>query len=288
VALSGSTVVEVHNGGNGIVPLWYRVGQLGDPTIQWGNSLEYDAHGNNPSVALSGSTVVEVHNGADGAGPLWYRVGLANPSSKTIQWGNRFEYEASGFNPSVALSGSTVIEVHNAGAEVGPLWYRIGLVNLSSKTIQWGNNFEYDANGGFNPSVAVSGSTVVEVHNGGNGGIVPLWYRLGQLNGSTIQWSGSFQYDNGFNPTVGYDGHRLVEVHNGGFGGLFPLWYHLGHINGTRINWDSYNPGEYDYGMNPSVAVGYADGFERVVDVHDGADGVGPLWYRTAYIECIQ
>jgi hypothetical protein len=81
--------------------------------------------------------------------------------------------------------------------------------------IGFGSSFQYDQ--GLNPSVAVSGGTVVEVHNG-TGGVGPLWYRVGKVNPSTVTWNDSHQYDNGFNPSVAVNGATVVEVHNGGAG----------------------------------------------------------------------
>jgi hypothetical protein len=244
----------------------------------------------NPSVAMSGSTVVEVHNGTQGVGPLWMRIGQVNTASNTIKWGNNnnaFKYD-NGMNPSVAMSGSTVVEVHNALVGVGPLWMRIGQVDTASNTIRWGNNnnaFKYD--NGMNPSVAIWGSNVVEVHNG-TAGVGPLWYRIGQVNTSnnTIQWgnnNNAFQYDNGFNPTVAIalsNGLGApVEVHNGGYG-VCPLWYHVGYFTAAgTIDWGA--SAQYDNGMNPCVAAG---GSHTVVEVHDGVAGPGPLWYRVAYL----
>jgi hypothetical protein len=195
-------------------------------------------------------------------------------------------------NPSVAISGSTVVEVHNAIAGVGPLWMRIGQVDTASNTIRWGNNnnaFQYD--NGMNPSVAILGSTVVEVHNG-TAGVGPLWMRIGQVDtaSNTIRWennNNAFKYDNGLNPTVAFtflssaQAFGLVEVHNGGYG-VAPLWYHLGYFTGATgantIKW--VDGGPYDNGMNPSV--GGDSG--PVVEVHDGVAGAGPLWYRVAYL----
>jgi hypothetical protein len=44
-----SVIVEVHQGGAGGGPLWYRVGHVGNSTITWGNSAQYD-QGLNPAV----------------------------------------------------------------------------------------------------------------------------------------------------------------------------------------------------------------------------------------------
>jgi hypothetical protein len=193
--------------------------------------VQYDKSGMNPSVAMSGSTVVEVHNGIAGVGPLWYRVGQVNASSKTIEWGNSVQYDKSGMNPSVAMSGSTVVEVHNGIAGVGPLWYRAGKVNTSSKTIQWENSVRYD--NGLNPTVAITlsnGLALVEVHNGGYGA-GPLWYHVGYFTVAGIHWGASAQYDNsGMNPCVAGGAYgEVVEVHDG-VDGAGPLWYRVAYL----------------------------------------------------------
>jgi len=246
----------------------------GQAFVFWSNSVQYD-NGFNPKVAYSGTTVVEVHNGTGGAGPLWYRVGQLSSPFTTIVFGNSHEYETSGFNPSVALSGTTVVEVHNRGAKAGPLWYRVGTVNTSKNTIKWGKNYKYDT--GFNPSVGISGTGAVEVHNGGSQS-GPEWYRVGTVDASTktIQWSSSNQYDNGFNPSVSVSGSEVVEVHNGG-NGAGPLWYRTGEISGSTIQWQ--NSAEYvTSGNNPSIGFnGYP-----FVEVHNGdAGGVVGLWDDT-------
>jgi len=252
----------------------------------WGDSVPYD-NGLNPKAAVDFcETVVEVHNGTKGVGQLWYRVGQANRSSKTITWNNSFPYD-NGMNPSVALNCSTVVEVHNATQGVGPLWYRVGQVDTASKTITWNKSFPYD--NGMNPSVAIYGSTVVEVHNATQG-VGPLWYRVGQVDtaSKTITWNKSFPYDNGLNPTVAFTLSSsvlaLVEVHNGGYG-VAPLWSHIGYFTGpSTIKWVD---GEaYDKGMNPCVAASV--GYGPVVEVHNGVDGLGQLWYRLAYLPQIQ
>lgn len=135
----------------------------------------------------------------------------------------------------------------------------------------FGPSFQYDQ--GLNPSVAVFNGTVVEVRNG-TGGAGPLLYQVGTLNGSTITWSGSHQYDNnGFNPSVAMVGTTVVEVHNGG-AGPGSLWYRVGTLNGTTVSWN--NSQQYDNGFNPSIAMTG----NTVVEVHNGGAGPGALWYR--------
>jgi hypothetical protein len=58
------------------------------------------------------------------------------PAAAQIEWGASHQYDT-GFNPSVAVSGSTVVEVHNAANTAGPLWFRMGQVSGQTE-IQWG------------------------------------------------------------------------------------------------------------------------------------------------------
>jgi hypothetical protein len=167
---------------------------------------------------------------------------------------------------------------------------RIGQVDAATNTIKWGNNdsaFLYDK--GFNPSVAISGSTVVEVHNATTG-VGPLWMRIGQVDAATntIKWgnnNSAFPYvHNGLNPTVAFTlssgALALVEVHNEGYGAA-PLWSQIGYFTGaSTIKW--VHGEQYDNGMNPCVAASV--GFGPVVEVHNGVDGLGQLWYRLAYL----
>jgi hypothetical protein len=241
----------------------------------WGPSYQYD-YGYNPKIANYVQTVVEVHNAGNGFGPLWYHVGYIDPSSPTITWGpNSYLYDY-GWNPSVAYAGSSVVEVHNAGNGVGPMWYRVGHIT-GQYTISWGPGHQYD--NGYNPRVTIEGSTVVEVHNGGNG-VGPMWYHVGHITGSTISWGPSYQYDYGWNPSVAPCNINLVEVHNGG-DNVGPMWSHDGgFFNGYyTINWGgAYS---YDYGWNPSVA-----GWNSAVEVHNGQAGVGSLWYHVTNSPC--
>jgi hypothetical protein len=229
VAVVGSTVVEVHNGGNSFGPMWYHVGHINaDDTITWTPTYYPYENGYNPSVAAYGSTVVEVHNGGNSFGPMWYKLGQIN-ANNTITWGPGYPYE-NGFNPSVAVSGSVqlvVVEVHNGQASEGPTWYKVGYVEPNN-TIYWGPGYQYDY--GWNPSVTHAynncGFQSMEVHNAGTS-FGPMWYHPPSNGGHTlynILWLPSQFFDNGFNPSVATSTYGVVQVHNGGtFEG--PMWY---------------------------------------------------------------
>jgi hypothetical protein len=192
-------------------------------------------------------------------------------------WSPSHEYDASGFNPSIATNGVTAVEVHNGSGTAGPLWYRVGQLNGS--TLTWGNSYQYDV--GFNPSVAISGTTVVEVHNG-SGAAGPMWYRVGTIGGWGITWGDSNEYDWGWNPKIAVLAGYILEVHNGS-GSSGPMWYHFGYFSGatTITMGGSY---QYDTGFNPAVA---ASGY-IAVEVHDGGATAGPLWYHTGSIGVLQ
>jgi M6 family metalloprotease-like protein len=273
VAYRFPNAVEVHQGGPGVGPLWYHVGNGKGQTIQWGQSIPYD-NGLNPAVALDGTRVVEVHQGAADVGTLWYHVGTVRPDL-TIKWGPSIAYD-SGLNPAIAMSGTQIVEVHQAGSGVGPLWSRVGTLSATEPTIQWGPSVAYDT--GLNPAVAMLGDRVIEVHQAGLG-VSPLWSRVGATNGRSIQWGAASQYDIGLNPAVSADLGQVIEVHQGQQG-AGPLWYHLGVIDSPTLamRWEPSLP--YDTGLNPAVAATAAGLSWIVLDVHQAEPGVGPLWHH--------
>jgi hypothetical protein len=171
--------------------------------------------------------VVEVHNGSGTPGPIWYKVGYVQPNN-TIAW-NSYPANESGWNPSVAIYGTTVVTVHNGSGTPGQMWYRVGQVQ-PNYTIVWGHSWPYDS--GWNPKVAIFGygGNVLEVHNGA-GTAGPMWDHWGYFTSSTtINFGNSVQYDWGYNPSVAIGSIYPVEVHNGG-GAAGPEWYHVGNIN---------------------------------------------------------
>ena len=107
----------------------------------------------------------------------------------------------------------------------------------------------------------------------------------GKVNGSTITWNDSHQYDNGFNPSVALAGNIVVEVHNGTFG-VGPLWYRMGKLNGGTITWsDSHKFDSYSTNPSVSAAVTYTTNDNAiavldVVEVHNSNAYAGPLWFR--------
>jgi hypothetical protein len=73
-----------------------------------------------------------------------------------------------GFAPSVAASGTTVVQVHQATNAEGPLWYRTGQLGRNGR-IHWNGSSSVKYEDGFAPSVGTSGAAVVEIHQGDPG-----------------------------------------------------------------------------------------------------------------------
>jgi hypothetical protein len=126
----GVNVFEVHNGGGGGGPMWYRFGNsTNGSTINWQNGVNYD-WGWNPKISFSaGAFLLEVHNGTGGAGPLWYHTGayVGPYEYPPIVLGPSIQYD-NGYNPSIAtdVNALVAIEVHNGGIGAGPEWYHRG------------------------------------------------------------------------------------------------------------------------------------------------------------------
>jgi hypothetical protein len=175
---------------------------------------------------------VEVHVATAAPGPLWYRTGQIG---RVNLWdgSHPFRNPENGFNPSVAISGSTAVVMYNAGAAAGPLHYRIGQVTGS--TIQWGDPQPHDP--GLKVSIAMSGSLVVEVHSATTA--AKLSSRVGRVTGSTIKWGPPQEYDSGFHQAVALSGTTVVEIHNSTGAAVGKLSYRVGTIDEgqLRIVW---------------------------------------------------
>src|ERR1700723_2587638 len=175
---------------------------------------------------------------------------IASPAQgQTVSWGPSVQLD-DGFAPRIAASGTTVVQVHQATNGSGPLWYRTAQLGPNG-TIQWFGTGSVEYDSGSAPSVAASGTTAVEVHQGDSGS---LWYHSGQIQlDGTVRWRASLQMDDGFAPSVAASGTTVVQVHQA-TNAEGPLWYRTGRIghNGT-IHWNGSGSVKYDDGFAPSV-----------------------------------
>jgi len=222
-------MVEAHNNtgsdaywnGNDV---WYSGGQLMGVAGAYFSPPQYlDPNAWTPSVSINNNeVVVEVHQQANN-NSLFYRVGSYNPTNSAISWGTSFQYDT-GYSPCVCLdrTTNTLVEVHNDGSGSNKLWYRVGKVNTSSKTITWSGATNYD--NGYWPSVAVNNGKVYETHYDGSleGS---LWEHVGYISGSSIVLSRASYYDSGDwtqgGPSISADNAGVAAVHNGGGTSIF-------------------------------------------------------------------
>lgn len=137
---------------------------------------------------------------------------------------------------------------------------------------------------GKSPDIALNDrNVVVEVHESQNHNT--LWYRVGRVNGSTINWEKnndkeSHEYDKGVLPSVAInDNGLLVEVHKSQ-GAYNTLWYNIGDVAGNEIKWRNEKTKEYDSGIAPSVAI---NNNGLVVEVHQ-SQSHDTLWYRVGKV----
>lgn len=178
------------------------------------------------------------------------------------------QFDSAGFSSSVAfLTPSTLVEEHQEKAD---LYYRFG--SLIGGGITWGTV----QSGGYgqDPSIATSGSTIVDVHDDLKLG---LTYRVGTISGTTIAWGKTTPYDNGVDPHVAFSGtNTLVEVHSGGNGAL---WYHIGTIDRASKTIDFHgNAVPLDNGYYPSIAT---NGSGMAIELHAGSKA---QWYHIGRI----
>jgi hypothetical protein len=223
----------------------------------------------------------------------------------TVNWNEAAYQFDNGARPAVVLGTGGVgdegpkweVEAHEGGN--GDLWYSWGWA-AGMNAIRVGGATREDA--GYAPALASAGPTpnnplVVEVHQG-TSGFGPLWGHVAVPNGPIVTFpSFSFEnahpYDNGYRPAVAAtpvstDESVVIEVHQGQTG-AGPLWFHIGSVftgvSPPSLAWQP-DGEQYDWGEHPSVAVTqlpstYSSPGIVVVEVHQGGDGFGPLWYRT-------
>jgi len=125
---------------------------------------------------------------------------------------------------SVAVAGSTVIEVHQVDTGAGPLWYHAAEIRADGSVVWATKDVQYGT--GLAPSVSASGPTVIEVHQK-DSGVGSLWSQTAGLQSSaTVKFvKKPVEYDSGEAPRVSVAGTMILEVHdeNSGAG---PIYYH--------------------------------------------------------------
>ena len=76
---------------------------------------------------------------------------------------------------------------------------------------------------------------------------------IGTVEGSTIYWGPSQQYDNGISPSIAISTSGLVVIEYHQSQNDETLWHHVGRVDGHNITWGSSH--KYDSGTSPSIAI---------------------------------
>lgn len=117
--------------------MYYRLGQLDieKRCCRWGDPVKFCNKAENAKVAVSDEgLVVEVHE-HEGDSALCYTVGELK--ERHIEWGKTHYYDV-GSAPSVCIKNwsNQLVEVHqNTASDI--LQYRMGVINLKQKIIEW-------------------------------------------------------------------------------------------------------------------------------------------------------
>ncbi|MFA8451585.1 MAG: hypothetical protein ACEPOW_12910 [Bacteroidales bacterium] len=165
---SKKTVVEISGVDGGVFGsgnhLIYHVGKLSDDnkTISFGNGQNFD-NGESPKIVINNNNVVvEVHKSQSNFG-LWCHVGIADPNTGTIAWGQGSRYEATGQFPSITINNNNMVIESHQSQTYGTLFFRVGTVNVDTKTISWGACHKYQT--GMEPDIALlDNNKFLEVH----------------------------------------------------------------------------------------------------------------------------
>lgn len=275
VAIHGAAIVEVHNGQASSTKnnLYYRVGRMSGPDIQWGSSYKYTT-GRNPSIAMSNYGCVEVHKGSNDNRNYYYKVGTYHSVPKNVTWGASHKYTTGDEHLSVAIEGSTVVEAHIGS---GGIYYKVGTVNWNNKTIQWGPSVKMGISTDRNSDVSIdiSGSQVILAYTVSRDPI--LITGTVRVSNKTILWNNprKIAHDNvnAEDISIALEGNRfVVEVLDGKLGDSNNIY----RFDGTTDNFPYYHEAvQYSTGQAPAVAI-----FGRfLVETHPGTSN-GNLYYR--------
>lgn len=136
--------------------LFSRIGVIKeDGGIDWGNKVKV-GKGKTPSVSLDGKNAVLVYRGSqtETEDELFYRVGTIDLTTMMATWGAEVKYVRGG-NPSVALKGTRVVEVHQSPAKDNT-WIAVGVIDTQRQQIAWGAPVKYD-DAGRGPAISLEG-----------------------------------------------------------------------------------------------------------------------------------
>lgn len=274
--------LDVHVGGT---RLYYRVGKINksDRNIDFGDSTYY-ANGTVTSIGLTeNGNFVEVHVSSNN---LYSRVAQANFDNKTIEWreGRQYDQYDTGYYCSVDVNNqNNCLEVHTG---YSGLYYRVGRVDYTAKSIDWIRTGTLFSRGSYR-------NCTVALDNQGNCLVTyadkyeHLYSRVGKLNGNTVDWGESSEYNRGYLSNVALDraGNCITTYVRD-----YRLYYCLGTVNidsktvtwGDSVQYSEDNQGRFSF---TDVAL---DSEGNCFQTHVIAGSPNRLFYRSATLNVKQ
>lgn len=289
-------VVEMHGGTYpGYDLLWYHVGKVNveDHDIDWGGSVDFCGDAALPAVALSdNNVVVEIHELYDTtfSNDIYYTVGILDGENRSIGWGSTevFTQCKNAIDVCISRDGKSVIEVQENDG--GQLSYRVGLVDIPTKTINWKPAVNYGSGNNYNPQIAMNSSgAVIEIHGTDKGLENGLYYTVGQFSFTdlTLTFLSEPTYYQCGNPSS-VDISDFMEIPNFGMNcNIFEVHEYKGHVyynlmalieNETVLGWIENNGVTTSNGMSGCSFTYWND----MVEVHDNVEPFegSKLWYE--------
>ena len=143
-------------------------------------------NGRYPTISVNNDgTVVEMHQRGWANLYLYYSVGfLDSKASNDINWGPDISLNDRGDHPRISINDNgDVVEVHQSEGPRRSMWYRVGKVDATTKTIDWAlGKSKYAGAAGRYTAVALSNEgKVVIVYQRAYFG-TQTYYRIGNLN----------------------------------------------------------------------------------------------------------
>ena len=165
--------------------------------------------GSHPTVSMNNESTIVVGWASTASTNLYYKVGVADADGQAWQWGGQDHYDG-GNAASLAVNNSNVVvDVHRSSTGSNNLFCRVGAVDVSSRSISWGESIKFD--GGGDPYVSLNDNNrVIAVWSSTNS--TNLYYRSGTVDPllRTITWEGGHKFSAGSHPTVSINNNNVV------------------------------------------------------------------------------
>jgi hypothetical protein len=232
---------------------------------QFADVVKYDSGWQTSIAAHPSGLTLEVHQTHSLLDwSIWYRIGTQEGTG--VKWGASQHSGATGFWPTVAISGDGYVVLVNSNQSTkggSHLYYRVGKIDPyagHNQSITWLTDaIHWDA--GFHSSIAMNDNgVIVGVHESGTGGN-GIYYRVGHLRNRagedyTIAWDSApwgIHYDDGINPHIAINNvNHVVAVHP--VPGETLLHYRRGTLSGGAIDFGESK--RYDnHAEQPAVAL---------------------------------